>query len=73
MISDDRPDVPSGGTPGRIRVSVTITGDGARVRVFEADPGATDVAELMSRIGAALPGFDTVYWETGYLAGTTHR
>lgn len=72
MMSRDTPatDTPTGADGGRIRISVTITGDGpgARVRVFEADPGATDVTELMSRIGAALPEFDTVHWETTYLS-----
>lgn len=54
-----------------VRVEVRITGDGnERIRVFEAPANAIDPGELMAAIGAALPGFDTVAWETGYLAET---
>lgn len=51
-----------------IRIEVRITGDGNdRLRVFEAPVSATDVGDLMARLGSALPEFETVRWETGYL------
>ncbi|MGH3937538.1 MAG: hypothetical protein ACRDTG_02720 [Pseudonocardiaceae bacterium] len=52
-----------------IRVEIMITGDGngARRRVFEASANATDVTELMARIGKSLAEFKTVEWVTDYL------
>jgi hypothetical protein len=51
-----------------IRLEVRITGDGNdRLRVFEAPASTTDVGDLMARIGATLPEFRTIQWETGYL------
>jgi hypothetical protein len=51
-----------------IRVDVRVTDDGNdRPRVFEAPVTAVDVGDLMARFGSALPEFETVAWETGYL------
>jgi hypothetical protein len=57
--------------PPTIRIEVRITGDGNdRLRIFQAPANTTDVSDLMARIGAALPEFGTVTWETGYLHET---
>jgi len=55
-----------------IRIEVRVTGDGSdRLRVFEAPASAVQTGELMARFGAALPEFETVIWETGYLTDAT--
>jgi hypothetical protein len=51
-----------------IRIEVKTTGDGSdRLRVFETPASTVQAGELMARIGAALPEFETTVWETGYL------
>jgi hypothetical protein len=54
-----------------IRIEIRVTGDGNdRLRVFEAPAGRVEVGELMARFGEALPEFETLVWETGYLTET---
>jgi hypothetical protein len=51
-----------------IRIEIKVTGDGSeRLRVFEAPASTVQAGELMARVGAALPEFETITWETGYL------